>query len=278
MSDPTPALTIWEAFVYGIIQGVTEFLPVSSSGHLALAHQFGLGSLSKDLELPFDVLLHASTLIAIAVAFRREILASLRWRPKFYTCVFISILPAGMAGALGKKYVEAVGDSWWLLGICYVFTAVLLTVSERVSARRAQPTADDRPPHEMLDEVTPKQALWVGLLQVLALLPGVSRSGSTIAGGLLGGLRPSLAVSYAFLVGLPLIGAAAAKDAIDGGFGRLAAEVGLLPLSVAFVAALVSGLGSIAALKLVVGKRRLVWFGGYCGLVALVCFWKALGG
>jgi undecaprenyl-diphosphatase len=278
MSAPTPALTIWEAFVYGIIQGVTEFLPVSSSGHLTLAHQFGLGSLPKDLELPFDVLLHAATLIAIAAAFRREILASFRWRPRFYLCVLISIVPAGMAGALGKKYVEAVGDSWWLLGTCYVFTAVLLTVSERISARRAEPATEDRSPHEMLDQVTPKQALWVGLLQVLALLPGVSRSGSTIAGGLLGGIRPALAVSYSFLVGLPLIAAAAAKDAIDGGFGRLAAEVGFLPLSVAFVTALVSGLGSIAALKLVVGKRRLVWFGGYCGLVALVCFWQALRG
>ncbi|HOT11501.1 MAG TPA: undecaprenyl-diphosphate phosphatase, partial [Polyangiaceae bacterium] len=105
------------------------------------------------------------------------------------------------------------------------------------------------------------------------LLPGVSRSGSTIAGGLLGGLRPSLAVSYSFLVGLPLIAAAAAKDTLDGGFGRLLTEVGVLPISVAFVAALVSGLGSIAALKLVVGKRRLVWFGGYCALVAGVCFW-----
>lgn len=266
------ALTVWEAFAYGLIQGVTEFLPVSSSGHLRLAHQFGLGALPQELELPFDVLLHAATLIAIAVAFRREIAAALAWRPTFFTCIFISIVPAGLAGLLGKKAVQAVGESWWLLGVCYVFTAVLLTVSERISARRALADSD-RPVHEMLGDVTPKQALWVGLLQVLALLPGVSRSGSTIAGGLLGGLRPSLAVSYSFLVGLPLIAAAAAKDTLDGGFGRLLTEVGVLPISVAFVAALVSGLGSIAALKLVVGKRRLVWFGGYCALVAGVCFW-----
>lgn len=270
-----PSLTVWEALVYGLIQGVTEFLPVSSSGHLALAHQLGLGSLPEDLELPFDVLLHAATLIAIGIAFRRDILASLAWRPRFYLCVLISIVPAGLAGATGKKYVEAAGESWWALGALYVFTAVLLTVAERNSARRAL-APDTRPPHEMLGDVTPKQAAWVGGLQVLALLPGVSRSGSTIAGGLIGGMQPALAVSYAFLVGLPLIAAAAAKDAIDGGFTRLLAEVGALPLSVAFLAALISGLASIAALRLVVGKRRLVWFAGYCLVVAVVCFVKAV--
>ena len=276
MSQPTPALALWEAFIYGLIQGVTEFLPVSSSGHLAFAHHLGLGHLSKDLELPFDVLLHAATLIAIVVAFRKEILAAMRWRPRFYLCVLISIVPAGMAGAFGKKYVEAAGESWWLLGAFYVFTAVLLTVAERISSKRAGGEVDDRPPHEMLGDITPKQALYVGLIQVFALLPGVSRSGSTISGGLLGGLKPSLAVSYSFLVGLPLIAAAAGKDALDGGFSRLVAEIGLLPLSVAFVTALVSGIASIAALKLVVGKRRLVWFAGYCGLVAVACFAKAL--
>ncbi|MFW5741216.1 MAG: undecaprenyl-diphosphate phosphatase, partial [Myxococcota bacterium] len=225
MSHPAPALTLWEAFAYGIIQGVTEFLPVSSSGHLALAHQLGLGSLPEELELRFDVLLHAATLVAIGIAFRREIVASLAWRPRFYLCVLISIVPAGLAGAVGKSYVEAAGESFWVLGALYVFTAVLLTVSEQLSKRRAL-AVDEHPPHVMLEDVTPRQALWVGALQVFSLLPGVSRSGSTIAGGLIGGMQPKLAVSYAFLVGLPLIAAAAAKDAVDGGFHRLAAQVG----------------------------------------------------
>ena len=277
MEPTAPALSVWEALAYGVIQGVTEFLPVSSSGHLALAHKLGLGHIPKDVSLPFDVLLHAGTLIAIGVAFRREIIEALRWRPQFYLVVIISIVPAGLAGALGKKYVEAAGESWWILGACYVFTAVLLGVSERISLRLHQAApADGAPPHTLLHTVTRKQALWVGLLQVLALLPGVSRSGSTISAGLLGGMRPGLAVSYSFIVGLPLIAAAAGKDAIDGGYGALLAQVGLLPLVVAFTAALVVGLASIAALKLVVGKRRLIWFGAYCGVVALVCFGMAL--
>jgi len=274
---PPPALTLWEAFVYGLIQGVTEFLPVSSSGHLALAHQLGLGSLPGDLELPFDVLLHVATLSAIGIAFRREILASMRWRPKFFGCVAVSIVPAGLAGATGKHYIEMAGDSWWLLGAFYVFTAALLVVAERISEGRGSGNDDDgRAPHEMLGDVTPRQALWVGVLQVFALLPGVSRSGSTIAGGLIGGMKPALAVSYAFIVGIPLIAGAAAKDAIDGGFTRLLHTVGPWPLVVAFSAAVVSGLASIAALKLVVGKRRLVWFASYCALVAFVCFGKGV--
>jgi len=266
---------VWEAFVYGLIQGVTEFLPVSSSGHLAIAHNLGLGNLPKESELPFDVLLHASTLLAIGIAFRREIRAALAWNPRFYLCVLMSVVPAGMAGALGKKYVEAAADSWWILGACYGLTAVLLTVAEHVSRKR-HPVPDDRPPFETLGQVGFKQALWVGMVQVIGLLPGVSRSGSTIAGGLFGGLRPSLAVSYSFLVGLPLIAAAAGKDALGGGMGRLIEQVGVGAIAVAFVTALVSGLGSITLLKLVVGKRRLVWFGGYCGLLGLVCLWQAL--
>ena len=79
----------------------------------------------------------AATLIAIVVAFRKEILAAMRWRPRFYLCVVISIVPAGLFGAFGKKYVEAAGESWWLLGAFYVFTAVLLTVAERISQRIA---------------------------------------------------------------------------------------------------------------------------------------------
>jgi undecaprenyl-diphosphatase len=241
-----------------------------------LAHHLGLGELPKEAELPFDVLLHAATLIAICFAFRKEIRAALAWRPRFYLCVLISIVPAGIVGLLAKNYVEAASDSFWVLGACYTFTAMLLTIAERISSKRAQAAADGPPPYESLDQVGVKQAMWVGGLQLLALFPGVSRSGSTIAGGLLGGLRPGLAVSYSFLVGLPLIAAAAGKDAIDGNVGKLISQVGLIPLIVAFVTALVSGLGSIAALRLVVGKRRLVWFGGYCGIVALACFWFAL--
>lgn len=274
-------LNLLEALVYGLIQGVTEFLPVSSSGHLVLAHRIGLGALPPHLELPFDVLLHGATLIAIGIAFRSEIAATLHWRPKLWLCIVISILPAGVAGLLGRKYVVAASSHLELIGVFYLFTATLLIISERISTKKSiaeSTTAESTgattspPAAKQLDNITIKQAVTVGALQVFALLPGISRSGSTISAGLLAKMPPRLAVAYSFLVGIPLIAAATAKDAFDGGFSELASQVGPLALGVAFFTALLSGLASIKVLKLVVRKRRLVWFGAYCSAVAIACF------
>lgn len=254
-----------EALVYGVLQGITEFLPVSSSGHLAIAHLLGLGALPAALQLPFDVLLHAATLIAIVGAFAPDIVRALRAGPRVWGLLLIAVLPAGVCGLFGGDLVLAAGDRWWVMGCCYLFTAGVLVIAERLSMARSDHTDD-------LAAVRPRQVLIVGLLQVPALLPGVSRSGSTIAGGLLAGLGPALAVSVSFLVGLPLIAAAAGKDAVDGGFAALLGAVGPAPLLIAFLAALLSGLGAIALLRLVVGRRRLRWFAGYCVLVAVACF------
>jgi undecaprenyl-diphosphatase len=260
-----------EALSYGLIQGVTEFLPVSSSGHLKIAHRLGLGEIPASLEMPFDVLLHAATLIAITIAFYPDIVAATRRGKIFYVAMLASIVPAGLAGLFGGAVVQWVGESYLAVGLCYVYTAILLLVAQRYSQRLgATPTPDD--PAKALDAVTLKQGIMVGGFQVLALLPGVSRSGSTVAAGLLGGMGPVLSVSYSFLVGLPLIAAAAGKDAIDGGFGQLVDAMGWGPIALAFTASVLSGLVSIALLKLVVGKQGLHWFSLYCGLVAIGCF------
>ena len=260
-----------EALSYGLIQGVTEFLPVSSSGHLKIAHRLGLGEIPASLEMPFDVLLHAATLIAITIAFFPDIVAATRRGKVFYMAMFASIVPAGLAGLFGGSVVQWVGESYLAVGICYVYTAILLLVAQRYSQRlAATPPPDD--PAQALDGVTLKQGILVGGFQVLALLPGVSRSGSTVAAGLLGGMGPVLSVSYSFLVGLPLIAAAAGKDAIDGGFGQLIDAMGWGPIALAFSASVLSGLVSIALLKLVVGKQGLHWFSLYCALVAVGCF------
>jgi undecaprenyl-diphosphatase len=268
MADPG-VLGYGEALVYGLIQGITEFLPVSSSGHLALAHRLGLGAIPGEVELAFDVLLHAATLIAIVIAFFSEILESIRLGPRFWAILAIAVVPCGLAGLFGEAVIDAANDRYWVIGVCYLYTAGLLLLAER----RSLPAAPDEP-QMPLAAVTWRQAALVGLFQVPALLPGISRSGSTVAGGLLGGLQPRVAVALAFLVGLPLMAAAAAKDAIDpeAGFGRLVELVGFGPCALAFVASLGSGLGAIALLKLVVGRRRLGWFAAYCLLVGLACF------
>ena len=264
-------LGYFEALCYGVIQGVTEFLPVSSSGHLKIAHRLGLGAIPPELEMPFDVLLHGATLIAIGIAFFPDILAAIRRGFNFYLVLGLSIVPAGLAGLFGRHLVHSVGESYLGVGICYVYTAALLYFAQVVSSRRNLAESNETP-EELLNHVTIKQAVYVGLFQVLALLPGVSRSGSTVAGGLLGGMGSALAVSYSFLVGLPLIAAAAAKDALDGGFSLLVTAIGWGPILVAFVSSVVSGLLSIALLKLVVGQNRLHWFSAYCLALAIACF------
>lgn len=261
------------AAFYGVLQGVTEFLPVSSSGHLKFAHRLGIGELPPDLELPFDVMLHAATLVAIAVAFAKEILLAARRSLRFYVLFMVAVVPAGLAGLFGKHLVMQVGASFYGIGASYVLSTVLLALAHKKMQSGIVDSMGDA-----LENIETKQAALVGGLQVFALLPGVSRSGSTIAAGLIGGLKPELAVAYSFLVGLPLIAGAAAKDALDGGFSRLIEAVGVGPIAVAFVASLVSGLLSIALLKLVVGRRRLDLFAAYCGLLALVAFGLALSG
>jgi undecaprenyl-diphosphatase len=282
MSDPTPPLTLFEALVYGVIQGVTEFLPVSSSGHLAIAHLLGLGSLPAELEAPFDVLLHGATLIAIIAAFWRDILQALRPNGRLWLAIAIAVVPTGLCGLLLKDLYLSAGDHWGVLAVTYCITAGLLLFSEKRSTMQLHQTeaiTDSTKPETTkpdLNTVTIRSAIWVGALQILSPLPGISRSGSTIAGGLLGGLTPATAVSFSFIVGLPLIAAATAKDAIDGGFAALVEVTGWMPLIVAFLSSCISGFIAIALLKLVAGRRRLHWFAWYCLIVAGLCLGLAI--
>ena len=137
-----------EAILYGLVQGVTEFLPVSSSGHLKIAHRLGLGEIPAALEMPFDVLLHAATLVAIVIAFFPDILAACRRGKNFYLALACSVIPAGMAGLFGSSVVQWVGESYLAVGICYVYTAILLVVAQRVSVRlNAAPASADHRSH-----------------------------------------------------------------------------------------------------------------------------------
>lgn len=270
-----PALGLGEALAYGVIQGATEFLPISSSGHLRIAHLLGLGELPAALETPFDVLLHGASLLAIIVAFRREILLALGQPPRFWLSCALAVVPAGLVGLLLGDIVTWYGQAWWRVGLAYLGCAGLLVFAHLRRQREVDPapvTGAD------LRAITPGQGLTVGLFQVSGLLPGISRSGSTLVGGLTAGLRPVLAVAFAFLVGLPLIAAAAAKDALDGGLGELRATTGDGPLAIAILACFVVSLVSIALLKLVVRRQSLHWFALYCALIGGFCLVMEVSG
>jgi undecaprenyl-diphosphatase len=258
-----------EAILFGIIQGATEFLPVSSSGHLALAHRFGLSDeLPQHLEMTFDVMLHSASLVAILCAFRTDIMDAIKRGPSFWFVLAFGIVPTGMAGLLIRDWVDGASKNFLLIGMFYIFTASLLFVAQRLSVKReSQSTLSDDPA-----SITVKQASFVGFMQILCLFAGVSRSGTTVASGLISGMSPRLAVSFSFLIGMPLLIAATGKDALDGAYGELAQAIGWGPVILASLVCMGVSYACIIALKTMVKKRMLHWFVFYCGLLAILCF------
>lgn len=201
-----------ESIVLGVVQGLTEFLPISSSGHL-VAMKMVLGSpLIEDQTL--DVFLHFATLLAVFLVFRGEFVRLFRGvfqggaDRRFVVAVTLGAIPAGVVGWLARDGIEGVGERYpFVVSAGWLFTALALW-----TLRKQKPDLDASAPATRL---TPGVAVWVGLWQVLALLPGVSRSGSTIAAGVWGGLRRDEAASFSFLCGSPLILGATLLKVLD---------------------------------------------------------------
>lgn len=256
--------TAFKVIVMAIVQGVTEMLPVSSSGHLVLAKRLlGLDAPGATLE----VALHAGTLGSILLYYRMRILALIRglwggdaggtWR--YAAALALGCAPAAVAGVLFKDRIECLFDSPRLAGGFLLVTGALLLVS-----RLARPRGDG--------EVTPLRGLLVGCVQAFALLPGISRSGSTIAAARLAGVAPAKAAEYSFLMALPLLAGAvllSAGEMVHEGAG--AVSPGLLALGAA-----VAGLVGYAAIGVVVrclAAGRFWLFGFYCLGAGALAVW-----
>ena len=277
---PSDALSYLEATAYGCIQGLTEFLPVSSSGHLALAHQLGLGHVDDVLMRPFSVFLHVATLLAVLIGFRREIYIALSQLDKTtFRNACLSIVPAVIVGFTCADLIGHLEGSMALLASCFLLTAVLLLISDRFMFLRALAEEEGRmqeepydPEQSVLPGLSIKQAIWVGLGQALALLPGVSRSGSSLCAGILSGVPAQRAFAYSFLVGIPLIaGAALHEYLLADEYTPMIEAIGWPCLLWAMLCSLVSGILAIIALRYVIKNRCLSYFGVYCGVLAGIC-------
>ena len=268
----------WEALLLGIIQGLTEFLPVSSSGHLEIG-QAVLGTAGEE-NLTFAVVVHAATVLATIVVLWREIqqllkgtFCTLEWnREKDYIAkILVSMIPVFVVGMFFKDEVETFfGNGLLLVGICLIVTAALLYFSEWLSKRLA---TKGRVGHE----VTYRDAFLIGVAQMCAVLPGLSRSGTTIATGLLCGVKKESVAQFSFLMVLiPILGEAF-LDLIDLLKGELTSNIGLLPLLVGFVAAFLTGCFACKFMIGIVRKQKLVYFAIYClcaGAFAII--WSVL--
>lgn len=201
---------LWHAILLGLIQGLTEFLPVSSTAHLTLAEHLLLG---RGMPLAFDVLLHVGTLLALCVYFRKEIVQVAKGilgkdaeGRKMALWLFIAMIPTGILGLATKAIKEAAKQHLWVYGIGLIVTAWMLFMANERSKKV---------PGREFEALTPRDALAIGAIQGLGGGFGLSRSGSTISVGVFGGLKLPASTRFSFLLGIPTIAAAALVEAKD---------------------------------------------------------------
>ena len=278
----------FEAVVLGLLQGLTEFLPVSSSGHLEIGKVL-LGVETTD-DLLFTTMVHAATVLSTLVVFRNQIWGLLKgfftglkdWRivkgadgKKSLQCndetdyllkICISMIPILIVGVFFKDYVEGLFGSIMVVGVALVITAVLLFFSDMASKPGSKSIV--APENTYRNGISYWQAAAVGLGQAFAVIPGLSRSGTTISTGLICGVKREVMAQFSFLMVLvPILGETFLEIA-GGEFG--ASSVGALPLVLGFVSAFVSGLFACKVMIALVKKAKLSWFALYC-LVAAAC-------
>lgn len=239
-----------KAILLGIIQGLTEFLPISSSGHLVVFHDlFGF----HDGSLLFDVFVHVGTLVPVVVVFRKDIAALLTTRRRWLLLLAVGTVPIVCVGVLLHDAIElAFATSRWV-GLLLVLNGVVLFAGSRLDTlRRKQPAG-------WLHAVT------VGLAQAVAILPGISRSGSTISIGLATGLDREDAARFSFLLAIPAILLALAYKLwqVVGGADQVAADM-WGPIAAGTLVSMLVGYGALRGLLAVVRRHRLWWFGWYC--------------
>lgn len=260
-----------EGIILGLVQGLTEFLPVSSSGHLMIARELlGIDVPDGDVFLSFEVLAHCATVLATVVVFRKQIWSLLRALLKFtyndqtdyILKICVSMIPVFIVGVFFKDAVTGLFDNLAVVGCALIVTALLLFLSDRRG-----PGGDSVAEAQPLSGISFRQAFIVGLSQAVAVIPGLSRSGTTISTGLLCGVQRSDMAQFSFLMVLVPILGETFLEVVGGGFSDSAASIGALPLVLGFLSAFISGLLACRFMVALVGKASLKWFAIYCALV-----------
>ncbi|MFM7058876.1 MAG: undecaprenyl-diphosphate phosphatase [Planctomycetota bacterium] len=251
------------AILLGIVQGIAEFLPISSSGHLVIAQallfQFSSAPLPEWLEgMTMNVALHFGTLLSITVVYRRELLDAVR-QPRLLIQLIIASIPVAVVGLGFKDALEALFNNPMAAGCCLLVTAGILLTARRLQSGSVP-----------LDALPMRSALLIGLFQAVAVLPGISRAGSTVGAGLMCGLKSREAARFSFFLAIPAIGGATLLETLKLFTRGDTTHPEWLPL---FVGAGVSFLVGTLSLRWLIRQlqaNRLHWFAGWC-LAAGLC-------
>lgn len=260
--------------ILGFIQGLTEFLPISSSGHLAIIQNFYQGL--DDTDVLFDILLHVGTLFVVFLYYRREILSLLRaaltWivpgstqnaklsdpeaahelamNRKMILLILVGTIPTGLIGVVLQSIIKESFSSLPLVALCLLVTSVVLYLAETLGKSSGK------------NAISYKDALIIGTVQGIAVFPGISRSGSTISTGILLGIERTASARFSFLLSIPAILGAVALEGKDLLTLSQTPNFGLYLLGT--LVAFLTGYAAITTLISLVMKRKLVWFSGYC--------------
>lgn len=257
-----------QSLILGIIQGLTEYLPISSSGHLAIGQSlFGLSD--PEANLAFTVTVHVATVLSTCFILWKEIvwifndIFKWKWNDgmKYAVNILISMIPVAIVGLFFKDKVEEVfGSGLLVVGICLLLTASLLAFSYWAKPRQRE-------------HISPLHAFIIGLAQAIAVLPGLSRSGSTIATGLILGNKKEKLAQFSFLMVIPpILGEALldTKEMAENGISTAMGGISPFALAIGFLAAFISGCIACKWMINIVKKGKLIWFAAYCAVVGLV--------
>ncbi len=258
--------------LYGIIQGLTEFLPVSSSGHLSVFQNiFGIVGGEQMSSVTFTLLLHVGTLAAVVLVYYKDVwnliksFFSLAGRlftgkfkfsdfnndEKFFCYLFLALIPL-VLGAVLEGTVEAVSEYTFAVGVLWLLNGIILVVSENVKKKE-----------KSFSQIKPKNAFFVGLFQLVAIFPGISRSGMTITGGLLNGFKREFAVKFSFILSIPAILGSVVITLIKDA-EALSASGNMGVILTGMLAAFVSGIAAIKLLTYITRNRSFKCFAYYC--------------
>ena len=259
----------WYASILGVVQGIAEFLPISSSGHLVIAQAL-LAALSST-QLPawskgatMNVALHFGTLLSIAVVYYHDLLATLK-KPRLLLLIVIASVPVGVIGVLFKDQIEASFENPMAAGFLLLVTAFFLLTAKKLQSGRLE-----------MDDMPTWVAVVVGIFQAVAILPGISRSGSTIAAGLSCGLKRNDAARFSFFIAVPAIGGATLLKLLDLIRGKEAVDVAWQPMLVGAGISFLVGLLCLRWLIRLLVADRLHWFAVYCLIAgSLTIAWQS---